>query len=404
MFLEFFYILRDNKIPVSLHEFLTLYDALDKELVGYNVEEFYYLCRTALIKKEIHLDRFDLIFSHYFKDAQLLDDEFFLKIPEEWLKKKLQRDFSDEEKKMIEAMGGLEKMMERLKKLLEEQRERHEGGNKWIGTSGVSPFGAFGYNPEGFRIGQNESRNRSAIKIWEKREFANLDDSVELETRNIKMALRKLRTLTREGQETELDLADTIKRTSKNAGFLDISMVPERKNNIKVLLMMDIGGSMDDHVEICSRLFSAAKYEFKHLEFFYFHNCLYETVWKDNPRRRNRMKTMELLNKFNKDYKVIFIGDACMSPYEIMYQGGSIEHYNDESGATWLSRIVSHFNFVSWINPLPENSWAYFESVHIIRELIEHRMFPMTLEGISTTIKSLKNRKIRKFDSPPLYS
>ncbi|MEM7103867.1 MAG: VWA domain-containing protein [Bacteroidota bacterium] len=402
MFLEFFYLLRENGIPVTFHEHQTLLEALDKEIAGYKVEEFYYLCRTVLVKQEIHLDRFDVLFGHFFKGAELLDDEFFFSVPEEWLKRQLERQFTEEEKAMIEAMGGLDKLMERMRELLKEQRERHEGGNKWIGTAGTSPFGAYGFNPEGFRIG-GEGGNRSAIKIWEKRDFANLDDSVELETRNIKLALRRLRTLTREGNPDELDLDDTIKRTSKNAGWLELSMVPERKNNIKVLLLMDVGGSMDDHVEICSRLFSAAKYEFKHLEFYYFHNCLYESVWKDNKLRHNeRIPTLEIINKFNKDYKVVFIGDACMSPYEIMYSGGSIEHYNDEPGLAWLKRITDHFDYTTWINPMPENSWNYFESTLILREFMGYRMFPMTIDGLGKTVKALKSKKVRNMDTPPV--
>ncbi len=402
MFIEFFYLLRENRIPVTLHEYLALMDALDKEIGTYQIDEFYYLCRTIFIKQDKHLDRFDVLFSHFFKGTEYLADDFFLKIPEEWLRKNLENDLSDAEKALIESMGGLDKLMEKFQELLKEQRERHEGGNKWIGTGGTSPFGAYGYNPEGIRMGQDRSRNRSAIKVWDKRDFKNLDDQVELETRNIKVALKRLRNFTREGIPTELDLDDTILKTSRNGGHLDISMVPEKKNKVKVLMLMDIGGSMDDHVELCSRLFSASKHEFKHLEFYYFHNCLYEYVWKDNVRRwTDRIPTMELLNKYNRDYKVIFVGDACMSPYEIMYQGGSVEHANDEPGIVWLNRIKTNFPYTAWINPMPESSWNYYDSTQILREAMSYRMFPMTIAGINETMKALRNKKVQYKDGLP---
>ncbi|MEM6831445.1 MAG: VWA domain-containing protein, partial [Bacteroidota bacterium] len=374
MFLEFFFELRKHGIPVSLHEYLSMMDALKKEVASMKVEDFYALSRCIFVKKEIHLDRFDIIFSTYFKERETLDDDFFMKIPEEWLKVNLDRQLTEEEKAMIEAMGGPEALMERLRELMKEQKERHEGGNRWIGTGGTSPFGNGGYNPEGYKIGKSDKGQKKALKVWEKRQFANLSDKVEIDTRSMKMALRRLRKLTREGMQTELDLPQTIHKTSHNGGMLDIHMVAQRKNNVKVLMLMDIGGSMDEHVELCSRLFSASRHEFKHLEFFYFHNCLYESVWKDNVRRwSDRIPTLDLLNKFNSDYKVIFVGDACMSPYEIMYSGGAVEHYNDEPGAVWLERFRDHFQYTAWINPMPESSWTYYDSTAVIQEIFRNR-------------------------------
>ncbi len=391
MFLKFFYLLRNNGIPVSLHEYLTLMEALKKEIVAYSIEDFYALSRAIMVKQEAHLDRYDVLFAHFFQGAEFVPDDFFNStIPEEWLYENFINQLSEEEKAMIEAMGGPEALMKRFKELMEEQKERHEGGNKWIGTGGTSPFGANGYNPEGYRIGQSGSRHRSAIKVWDKREFANLDDSVELNTRNMKIALKRLRHFTREGIETELDIDDTIHCTSKNAGMLDIIMRPEKKNRVKVLLLMDIGGSMDDHVEICARLFSAARHEFKHLEYFYFHNCVYETVWKDNTRRYDRVPTLELLHKYNKDYKVIFVGDAAMSPYEIVSKGGSVEHFNDEAGIVWLHRFKEHFDHIAWINPNEEAGWEFYQSTQIIKEFVDDKMFPMTITGLTDTMKSLK--------------
>lgn len=387
--------MRDNGLPVSLQEYLALMESLEKEVVEYNIDDFYYLCKTIFVKQEAHLDRFDIIFGHYFQGLEKINFDFFSKhIPEEWLKENFYKNLTDEEKAEIEAMGGIEKLMERFQELLEEQKKRHEGGNKWIGTGGTSPFGANGYNPEGFRIGQSGSRNRRAIKVWDKREFANLDDKVELDTRNMKLALKRLRRFAREGIEDELNLKETIRKTSENAGMLEISMQPEKKNKVKVLLLMDVGGSMDDHIEVCQRMFSASKYEFKHLEYFYFHNCLYETVWKDNTRRYDRLKTFELLRKYNKDYKVIFIGDAAMSPYELMSKSGSVEHYNDEAGVVWLQRVLDHFENVVWINPNDETSWNYYQTTHMIRDLFGHKMFPMTIDGITNCMKCLKNSKL----------
>ncbi|MFK8103371.1 MAG: VWA domain-containing protein [Saprospiraceae bacterium] len=395
MFLNFFYSLRTHGIPVSLHEYLTLMEALKRNLINYNVEDFYALCKTIMVKQESLLDRFDLIFGHYFQGLEAIPDDFFTKsFPKDWFLKRLLNELSAEEKAKLEKMGGLDALMKRLKELMAEQKERHSGGNKWIGSGGTSPFGSNGYNPEGFRIGQDGNRNFSAIKVWDQRDFQNLDDKVELNTRNIKLALKRLRHFTREGAATELDLDDTIKKTSENAGLLDISLVPSKQNRVKVLLLMDIGGSMDHHIEQCAQLFSASKHEFKHLEYFYFHNCLYESVWKDNHRRfHERIPTLELLHKYNRDYKVIFIGDAAMSPYEIYYRGGSVEHYNDEAGIVWLKRLKDHFKHLIWINPNPEYSWDWYESTTMIRDYTEDRMFPMTLAGITDAMRALKNKK-----------
>lgn len=394
MFLSFFYALRKNGIPVSLHEYLALMEALKQNIIKYNVEDFYGLSKAIFVKTEGHLDRFDKIFGEYFKNLEAIPDNFFeTEIPGDWLKKFFQNELSEEEREKLEKLGGLDALMDRFKELLEEQNEEHNGGNKWIGTGGTSPFGHSGYNPEGFRIG-GKNRHRRAIKVWEKREFKNLDDNVELNTRNIKMVLKRLRILTREGIPEELDLDGTIRKTSENAGMLDISMHAAKKNRVKVLMLMDIGGSMDDHVALCEQLFSAAKGEFKHLEFFYFHNCLYESVWKNNRRRFNeRTPTLELFHKYNRDYKVIFVGDAAMSPYEIFYRGGSVEHYNDESGITWLNRLKDHFKDVIWINPTPEYEWEYYETVAALRKFTDDKMFPMTMEGLTKAMKSLKNGK-----------
>ncbi len=395
MFLTFFYLLRENGIPVSLHEYLTLMKAMKNDVGTYSVDDFYFLSKSIFIKNEAHLDRFDLLFGKHFKGIDFLPESFFKTIPEEWLRKNFEKLLTEEEKKMIEAMGGLDKLMERFKQLMEEQKERHEGGNKWIGTGGTSPFGANGYNPEGFRAGQEGSRNRSAVKVWDKRDFANLDETVELNTRNIKVALKRLRVFTREGIAEELDIDETIRKTSDNAGVLNIHLVPSEKNRVKVLLLLDIGGSMDDYIELCSQLFSAARHEFKHLEFFYFHNCIYETMWKDNERRHDRIPTFQLLHRFNSDYKVIIVGDATMSPYEIVSKGGSVEHYNDETGLVWLQRVKEHFNSVVWLNPGAERGWNYFESTKIIREVFDNRMFPLTVEGLTKAMKALKNTKLQ---------
>lgn len=390
MFLDFFFLLKANGIPVTIREHLTLLEALKKGEGENSVEQFYYLSKAILVKKEQHLDRYDMLFGHFFKGMELIPDQTFREIPEDWLRKNLENFLTKEEMAEIEAMGGLEKLMERFKELLEEQHERHEGGNKWIGTGGTSPFGANGYNPEGFRIGQDGSRHRRAIKVWDKRQFKNLSDEVELNTRNIKMALRQLRLLTREGIAEELDIDATVKKTSENAGLLELELVPTRQNRVKVLLFFDIGGSMDDHIRECEELFSAAKYEFKHLEFYYFHNCLYETVWKDNNRRySDRIPTLEVLNKFNKDYRVIIVGDASMSPYEITYVGGSVEHYNDEAGAVWLKRLKEQYANIVWLNPVPKDYWKYTQSIRMLDEFFEERMFPLNVAGIGEAMKRL---------------
>ena len=396
MFLDFFLLLKNDGIPVTIREYLTFLEALDEGIAEYSVDDFYYLSRTSLIKHEHHLDRFDLLFKYYFEGVEKIDTEEFMKIPEDWLRKSFVNALTDEEKGLIKSMGGLDKLLERLRELMKEQKNRHQGGNKWIGTGGTSPFGAYGFNPEGIRIGQEESRHRRAVKVWDKREFRDLDDGVELQTRNMKMALRRLRVLTREGVDEELDLDRTIDRTSRNAGFLELEMVPAKKNNVKVLLFLDIGGSMDDHIELCSRLFSAAKYEFKHLEHYYFHNCLYESVWKNNKRRwQEAIPTFQVLHTYNSDYKVIVVGDASMSPYELLYQNGSVEHNNDEPGFTWLERLKNHYPDIVWLNPVPVKQWKYTESIGMVKEFMKDRMFPMTLSGLQQAIKALKDKKVK---------
>lgn len=395
MFIDFFLILKNNKIPVSIQEYLTLLESLDKEVIEYNVDDFYFLSRTILVKSEEHLDLYDQLFGAYFKGIETINSEEFMNIPEEWLRKNSVRLMSPEDMEKIKAMGGLDKLLERIKELLKEQKERHEGGGKWIGTGGTSPFGAYGYNPEGIRIGQDESRHRRAVKVWDKRTFKNLRDDVELETRNMKMALKRLRILSREGVAEEIDLDKTITKTSKNGGMLEIEMVPQKKNTVKVLLLLDIGGSMDDHIELCSQLFSAAKFEFKHLEFFYFHNCLYEYLWKNNVRRwEERVNTYDILNTFNSDYKVILVGDASMSPYEILFKQGAVEHYNEETGKVWLERLKKQFKDVVWLNPVPKNEWKYVQSIEMIRNIVENKMFPLTIKGIEEAIIALKNPKL----------
>jgi uncharacterized protein with von Willebrand factor type A (vWA) domain len=392
MFLDFFLILKNQGVPVTSKEYLALLEALHKNVIDQRVDEFYHLSKSMLVKNEKHLDQFDQIFGEYFKGMDSITNEEFFKIPEEWMNKNSEKLLSPEQMDQIKAMGGLDKVLDRLKELLEEQKERHEGGSKWIGTGGTSPFGAYGYNPEGIRVGQNESRHRKAIKVWDKREFKNLDENVDLETRNLKMALRKLRTLTREGRQEELDIKKTVKSTSNNAGMLHLEMVPSKKNNIKVLLFFDIGGSMDDHIKLCSELFSAAKYEFKHMEHYYFHNCIYENLWQNNIRRHNEhISTYDILNKFNKEYKVIIIGDASMSPYEIASQYGSVEHYNEESGETWMRRFTEQFDNVVWLNPVQEKEWKYTRSIGMMKVIVQDNMYPLTLQGIGKAIQSLLN-------------
>ena len=393
MFLDFFLLLKDDGFPVTLKEYLTFLEALDRDVIGYDTTDFYYLSRCIMVKDERHMDRFDRLFSAYFKGAQLADTEQFMKIPLEWLRKNFENTLSEEDKEMIRSMGGLEELMERLREIFEKQKKRHQGGNRWIGTGGTSPYGAYGYNPAGVRIGQDGGRQRRAVKVWDKREFRDLDDSVELNVRNMKMALRKLRVLTREGVGEELDIERTIDRTSKNAGLLDLEFVPSRKNNVKVLMFFDIGGSMDDHVELCSRLFSAARHEFKHLEFYYFHNCVYERVWRNNERRfSEQIPTFSVLNKYNGDYKCIMVGDASMSPWELVYPNGSVEHNNDEPGLRWLGRVKAKYPSTVWLNPVPRDEWKWTESIGVLNDFYEGNMFPLTLSGIKDAISALKRR------------
>ncbi len=390
MLTEFFLKLRDGGVPASIKEYLTLIEGMQKRVASGSLDEFYLLARTSLVKDESQYDRFDRVFGEYFRGIQALPDDLFAEIPVDWLRRQVELSMSEEDKRLVESMGGWEKLMEALKKRLEEQSGRHQGGSKWIGTAGTSPFGAYGYNPEGVRIGQEGSRNRRAVKIWDKRDFRNLDDSVELGTRNIKVALRRLRRFAREGAAEELDLDDTINSTARNAGYLDLKMVPERHNAVKVLLFLDIGGSMEDHVRVCQELFSAARSEFKHLEYFYFHNFVYESVWKDNRRRMSeRIPMMQILHKYHHDYKLVFVGDAAMSPYEIAYPGGSIEHHNEEAGVVWAKRMLDVYSKAVWINPTPEERWPYYESIPMIRELMEDRMYPLTLSGLESAMRRL---------------
>ncbi len=391
MFIGFFFELRRGGVPVSLKEYLTFLEAMKENVAGYRVEHFYYLSRSALVKDERHIDRFDRVFAHWFQGMERVEDPFE-RIPEAWLRKMGERYLSEEEKAKIQALGGWQELLETLRKRLAEQMERHQGGSKWIGTMGTSPFGAWGYNPMGVRIGQDRSRHRSAIKVWDQREFRNFDDQAELGTRNMKVALRQLRKFTREGAEEELDLSGTIRATAKNAGYLDLKMVPERHNLVKVLLFLDVGGSMDDHVLQVERLFSAARSEFKHLEHFYFHNFLYERVWKDNARRfDDTIPTEEVLRTYGSDYRVIFVGDASMSPYEITEPGGSVEHWNEESGTDWMRRVFDTWERVLWINPVPREHWRFTYSIGMVRALMKGRMVPLTIRGIEDGIAQLKH-------------
>jgi uncharacterized protein with von Willebrand factor type A (vWA) domain len=390
MLVKFFLLLKRAGVPVSITELLTLLEALKAGLGEVSAERFYYLARTCLVKDERHYDRFDQVFAAYFKGAQDLFSLLERDLPPDWLQKMAVRDLSEAEKAQIEALGGWDKLMETLRQRLEEQKERHQGGNKWIGTAGTSPFGAYGYNPEGIRIGQSGSRNRSAVKVWDKREFANLDDTVELGTRNIKVALRKLRRFARRGAPTELALSDTIDATARAGGWLDIKMVPERHNVVKVLLLLDVGGSMDDHVKICEELFSAARSEFKHLEHFYFHNFTYEALWRDNRRRHNEhISTVEVMRTYASDYKLILVGDATMSPYEVTYAGGAVEHWNAEPGSVWLQRLMKAYPKFVWINPQPQGRWRGTASIEMIREMLQGRMYPLTLSGLDDAIDAL---------------
>ena len=404
MLIDFFYTLRAAKLPVSVKEFLMLLEALQAGVVGPNsgqpspdgaetdaacsIDDFYYLSRTVLVKDEKHYDKFDRAFAAYFKGVEMLAD-FTKEIPLEWLRKNLELELSPENKANIDKMGW-DELMETLKKRFEEQKERHEGGSKWIGTGGTSPFGANGYNPQGIRIGQDKSRNRSAVKVWDQRAYKDYDDTQELGTRNIKVALRRLRKFARLGNAEELDLPDTIRATAANAGWLDIKMVPERHNNVKVLLLMDVGGTMDDHIHRVEEMFSAVKAEFKHLEFYYFHNCVYDFMWKNNQRRyAEKFPTWDIIRKYNKDYKLIFVGDATMSPYEILQPGGSVEYSNEEAGAEWLGRLTNAFPKFAWINPEPQGIWQYRQSIAIVQQLMGQRMYPLTIAGLEEAMRLL---------------
>ncbi|MEO0546022.1 MAG: VWA domain-containing protein [Pseudomonadota bacterium] len=392
MFSNLFYGLKEAKVPVSLREYLTLLEGMERGLAMWDVEEFYFLARTALVKDERNIDKFDQVFAQVFKGLEAVagvGEVAEQAIPEEWLKRMAEKHLSEEEKQQIEALGGWEKLMETLKQRLEEQEKRHQGGSKWIGTAGTSPFGAYGYNPEGVRIGQNESRHRRAVKVWDKRQFRNFDDNVELGTRNIKVALKRLRRWAREGEAEEFDLDNTIRSTAEQ-GYLDVKTRPERRNAVKLLLFLDVGGSMDGHIRVVEELFSAARAEFKHMEYFYFHNCLYEGVWKDNMRRYGeQMSTWDVLRTYGSGYKCICVGDAAMSPYEVAYPGGAVEHWNPESGETWLRRATDQWPSTVWLNPVAQKGWRYSQSTAMIKEVMNDRMYPLTLSGIEDAMKEL---------------
>ncbi|TGV52114.1 VWA domain-containing protein [bacterium M00.F.Ca.ET.141.01.1.1] len=395
MFIPFFLELKAARVPVSLREYLSLLEGLEAGLVDYDVEGFYYLARAALVKDERHIDRFDQVFAHVFKGIEALggpDAVDVADIPEEWLRRLADKHLTEEEKRLVEALGGFDRLMETLKQRLKEQKGRHQGGSKWIGTGGTSPFGAYGYNPEGVRIGQAESRNRRAVKVWDKREFRNFDDAVELGTRNIKIALKRLRRWVREGAEEEFDLPGTIHATAEH-GYLDVQTRPERRNAVKLLMFFDVGGSMDDHIKSVEELFSAARAEFRQLEYFYFHNCLYEGVWKDNRRRHAEViPTFDLIHKYGPDYKVIVVGDASMSPYEIAHPGGSVEHWNPEAGSVWLGRLLQQWPNAVWLNPESERNWGFTHSIAMIRDIFGGRMFPLTLAGLEGATKQLSRK------------
>ena len=390
MLIDFFMMLRKERLPVSFTELFTLLECLKRNIIFGNIDDFYLLSRMCFVKDEKNFDKFDIAFGKYFENIDAINDLAMYQIPDDWLRKQMESMLSDEEKAKIEALGGLDKLMEEFRKRIEEQQKRHEGGNKWIGTGGTSPFGAYGYNPEGIRVGQQEGRNGSAVKVWDKRNYRDLDDSVEIGTRNIKMALRRLRKFARTGAAEELDINDTISSTAKNAGLLDIKMVPERHNSVKVLLFFDVGGSMDPHVKLCEELFSAARTEFKHLKYYYFHNFIYESVWtKSHRRHAETTSTFEIINKYSKDYKIIFVGDATMAPYEVTHVGGSIEHYNEEAGAVWIKRLTEVFDHLVWINPTPKTYWEHSYSIEIVKELLEDRMFPLSVKGLEEAMALL---------------
>jgi uncharacterized protein with von Willebrand factor type A (vWA) domain len=393
MFIDFFFKVKQAKIPATIREWLMLVEAMEKNLVMYNIDDFYYLSRACLVKDEKYFDRFDRVFGTFYKGIEDVTQGLFeAEVPDEWLAKQAELLLSDEDKAAIEAMGGWEKLMEELKKRLEEQKGEHSGGNKWIGTGGTSPFGTGGYNPEGVAIGQKKRRQGKALKVWDQREYKNYDDSLQLGIRNVQLALRRLREFARTGLDEEFDLSATIDRTAKNAGMLDIVMRPERTNRVKVLMFFDVGGSMDDHIRVCEELFSASRNEFKHLDFYYFHNCVYEYLWKDNRRRHDvRAETYEVINKYQTEYKVIFVGDAFMSPYEVTYKGGSVEHWNEEAGATWLQRMLDQWPDAIWLNPRPETRWDHTPSTQVIKELMTNRMYPLSVDGLDRGLKALRS-------------
>ena len=393
MLIDFFFTLKKYRVKASLRELLDLINALKQQVVFADIDGFYELAKLCLVKDETQFDKFDRAFAEYFEGVESIDIFSQLQqhnLPSDWLRKEFEKQLSEEEKAQLKSLGGLDKLMETLAERLKEQQKRHAGGNKWVGTGGTSPFGAYGYNPEGVRIGQDGNRHRRAVKVWDKRQFKNLDQDADISSRTMKLALKKLRKFARSGESDELDLNHTIEATAKQGGMLDVRMQPQRHNAVKVLMFFDIGGSMDDYIHTCEELFSAAHSEFKHLEFFYFHNCLYEHVWQDNERRfQNVLDTMTVINRFGSDYKVIFVGDATMGPYEINYPGGSVEHWNEEPGSAWLKRITNHFDNVVWLNPQPVDYWRYYHSIDIIYELMDKRMYPLTLDGIGRAIKAL---------------
>jgi len=389
---DFFFTVRKAGVPASVKELLALIEALDKGVIHGSVDDFYTLSRLTLVKDEAYFDRFDLAFAAYFKGVQSIPDAIVAEIPGEWLRKMAERFLTDEEKARIEALGGWDKLMQTLRERLEEQKSRHQGGSKWIGTAGTSPFGAYGYNPEGVRIGQEGSRNRRAVKVWDRREFRDYDTDRELGVRNIKMALRRLRRFARDGAPDVLDLDGTIRSTARNAGWLDLRMVPELHNAVKVLLFLDVGGTMDDHIQVVEELFSAARTEFKNLEHFYFHNCVYESVWKDNSRRHVRVPTVEVMRKYGRDYKLVLVGDASMSPYELEQAGGSVEHWNDEPGRAWLERLLRAWPHAAWLNPVPEEHWGWTTSIQNIHRIMDGRMYPVTIAGLERAVKALGHR------------
>ncbi|MFC3034213.1 VWA domain-containing protein [Pseudoalteromonas fenneropenaei] len=393
MLLSFFFTLKRYGVKVSLREWLDLMKALQAGLSFADLDGFYHLTRTIVVKDETQFDKYDRAFADYFAGIESIDLLEALRqhsLPEEWLRKEFEKHLSEEEKQQLKALGGLEQLLKTLQERLHEQQGRHAGGNKWVGTGGTSPFGAYGYNPEGVRIGQEDNRQRRAVKVWDKRQYRNLDDNADISSRTMKLALKKLRKFARSGASDELDLNATIKATAQQGGMLDVKMSPERHNAVNVIMLFDIGGSMDDYIHICEQLFSAARSEFKHLEFFYFHNCVYEQVWQDNARRHSEaIDTYQLIHRFGKDYRLIFVGDATMGPYEIAYPGGSVEHWNQEPGSVWLNRLTQHFEKVAWLNPQPEQYWSYYQSIGFIKELMQARMYPLTLDGIGKAIKGL---------------